>query len=104
MPYFTRVDPSGRRDQEVCRQPQGTSGRPQAQMAVRHTAHRSHQGLEAHEAERGSNPEFLVKAFFGSPTITKGTSFWYERIDFGEERKTITSLMPAQPKESLFQS
>ena len=40
-----RVDPSGRRDQEVGRQPQGAPGKSQAEMTVRHTAHPGPQGL-----------------------------------------------------------
>jgi len=60
---FHRVDPSGRRNQEVSRQPKGPPGKSQAEMATRYSAHRGPQGLEAHEAERGFDPEVLVKGF-----------------------------------------
>src|ERR1700680_1093154 len=57
-----RVDPSGRRDQEVGRQPRGAApSESQTEMTVRHTAHPGPQGLEAHEAERTFDPEVLVK-------------------------------------------
>src|SRR5579859_3930386 len=59
-----RVDPSGRRDQEVGRQAQGaTHGKPQAEMTMRHTAHRRAESSKAQEAQRAFNPEAPVKSF-----------------------------------------
>src|SRR6516162_9795382 len=54
-----RVDPSGRRDQEVGRQPQGAPGKSQPEMTVPYTAHPGPRALRLMKPSEVSTPKSL---------------------------------------------
>jgi len=54
-------------------------------MTMHHAAHPGPKGLETHDPSELSTPNSLYRALLGIADQQKGTSFWCERIDFGEE-------------------